>query len=104
MWFGTTAGINKLNAAQNLWLPYTNSNGLINNSVVTMAQDVAGNMWFGTSTGLSKFNGNATWTNYTTNTANIYAFRTAAGKLGLIRLTYVTGVNGYVALEIKVQK
>ena len=46
------------------WTTYTTSDGLVDNMVLSIAIDKAGNIWFGTVNGVSKFNGTI-WTNYT---------------------------------------
>jgi PKD repeat protein len=44
---------------------YTESDGLINNHVLSIVVDHENNIWFGTTQGLSKFDG-TTWTGFTT--------------------------------------
>lgn len=65
-WFGTDSGVSKhIGAlAKKNWETYTEEDGLVNNYVQSIAEDLTGNMWFGTQNGLSEFDG-IQWTNYT---------------------------------------
>ncbi len=45
------------------WTNYTTANGLINNTVFSVAIDKQGNKWFGTAAGLSEFD--STWNTFT---------------------------------------
>ncbi len=65
-WFGTDAGVELhtgYEAKQN-WFLYSTDEGLIQNDVLSMAEDPEGGMWFGTRGGVSHFRGD-TWTSYT---------------------------------------
>jgi ligand-binding sensor domain-containing protein len=68
-WYGTNHGAayhtsiyTKIRAD---WKTYTKADGLISDTVLSIAKDKSGNMWFGTNNGLSKYDGNA-FTSYTT--------------------------------------
>ena len=47
------------------WNLYSTDDGLINNDVISIAEDDEGGLWFGTYGGVSSFSGD-TWTSYTT--------------------------------------
>jgi len=65
-WYGTDAGAayhaSELTKAD--WTTYTRSEGLICDTVYSIAKDLVGNVWFGTHKGVSKLTGNQ-WKNYT---------------------------------------
>lgn len=52
------------------WETYTKSDGLINDTVISVVKDKSKNWWFGTKQGLSNFN-NSKWTNYSVKTHNL---------------------------------
>ena len=56
--------ITLISNAQNDWIQYSITDGLINDAVNCITIDSQGNKWFGTQGGISKFDG-STWTNYT---------------------------------------
>jgi len=66
-WFGTDVGVEQHlgHQAKQDWLIYTSSDGLVNNHVISIDQDLNGGMWFGTLGGVSSFIDGA-WTSYTT--------------------------------------
>ena len=66
-WYGTDKGValhtNELTKSG--WTRYSRTDGLICDTVTTIAKDLSGNIWFGTPKGISKLN-NETWVNLTT--------------------------------------
>ncbi|MFC1537410.1 two-component regulator propeller domain-containing protein, partial [Gemmatimonadota bacterium] len=48
-----------------VWTTYTSTDGLVNNTISSIAIDFEGNKWFGTGGGVSKFDG-TNWSSYTT--------------------------------------
>ena len=62
MWFGTDAGVSRLNGA--VWQTFTTVDGLAGNNIARLARDSSGGVWIGTTTGLSHYDG-ANWTSYT---------------------------------------
>ncbi len=66
-WYGTDKGaalhINELTKSG--WEYYSRTNGLICDTVNTIAKDLSGNIWFGTPKGISKMHDNE-WENFTT--------------------------------------
>ncbi len=66
-WFGTDVGVEKhtgYEAKQN-WSLYSTDEGLVNNDVISIAEDEEGGLWFGTMGGASYFKDGG-WTSYTT--------------------------------------
>ena len=55
IWFGTQNGV--FEKKGNLWIHYTEEQGLINNIVKSIAEDRYGNVWFGTEKGVCKYDG-----------------------------------------------
>jgi ligand-binding sensor domain-containing protein len=47
------------------WTTYTQADGLISDTVLSIAKDLSGNVWFGTNHGVSRLSG-STFTNFTT--------------------------------------
>ncbi len=61
VWIATANGVHlrdlagtPMNKSDDLWINYTNADGLANNYVTAIALDAAGNIWFGTPTGVSR--------------------------------------------------
>lgn len=52
LWIGTEGGIGYFNGTE--WTKYTREDGLIDDSVFTIARDKKGSKWFGTLDGISK--------------------------------------------------
>jgi ligand-binding sensor domain-containing protein len=98
-WFGTPAGATYHvgTEAKENWTVYTTLNGLVNDSVLTIAGDAEGNIWFGTKGGVSRF-GNSTWNSYTetdglaSNTVYSIAFDTD----GSVWFGTANGVSHYI--------
>jgi len=66
-WFGTEAGVQKhvgYNAKQN-WSLLSSADGLVNDDVISIAEDGQGGLWFGTLGGVSYLS-DGEWTSYTT--------------------------------------
>lgn len=65
-WYGTDAGAawHTSEFTKTDWTTYTRADGLICDTVYTIAKDLSGNIWFGTHKGVSKLAGNK-WQNYT---------------------------------------
>jgi len=66
-WFGTNNGA-AFHTSHNTkidWTQYSTSEGIICDTVLSIAKDLDGNIWFGTSNGVSRFDGNS-FTNFTT--------------------------------------
>jgi hypothetical protein len=63
--FGTDVGVETHTGyfAKENWALYSTDNGLINNDVISIAEDDQGGLWFGTYGGVSSFSG-GTWTSY----------------------------------------
>jgi len=66
-WFGTDVGveIHKGYSAKKNWELLSTADGLVNDDVISIAEDADGGLWFGTFGGVSHFY-NETWTSYTT--------------------------------------
>jgi ligand-binding sensor domain-containing protein/signal transduction histidine kinase len=64
LWFGTYNGV--FVKKGNMWIQYTEDQGLANNVVNSITEDVDGNLWFGTDEGACKFDGRS-FTHYTEN-------------------------------------
>ncbi len=66
-WFGTDAGcaFHDTTETKEGWTTYTTEEGLVNDFVQAIAQDLNGNMWFGTKGGVSIWHDNR-FTNFTT--------------------------------------
>lgn len=66
-WFGTDMGVQEHagQQAKENWMLYTTAEGLVDNRVISMAEDPDGGMWFGTTGGLSWLKDGA-WTSFTT--------------------------------------
>ncbi len=66
-WFGTDVGVEKHTGydEQQNWSIYGAIDGLVNDHVITIAEDLEGGMWFGTLGGVSSFI-DGLWTSYTT--------------------------------------
>lgn len=56
-WYGTKHGVSKHEGidTKTNWTTYTIEDGLINNQVISIAEDAEGGIWFGTNAGLSRF-------------------------------------------------
>ena len=65
-WFGTDAGcaFHDTTETKEGWSVYTTEEGLVDDFVQAIAQDLKGNMWFGTKGGVSLWHGNK-FTNFT---------------------------------------
>lgn len=65
-WFGTDNGVEEHigTEAKKNWLLYSTSDGLIDNHVLAIAEDMNGGMWFGTKGGASYLSGDV-WTSFT---------------------------------------
>jgi ligand-binding sensor domain-containing protein len=59
-WYGTNAGVayHASELAKSGWTTYTRADGLICDTVYSIAKDLSGNVWFGTHKGVSKLTGN----------------------------------------------
>jgi len=66
-YFGTGVGVETHTgyAAKENWGLYSTDDGLVNNDVISMAEEEDGGLWFGTFGGVSHLEG-STWTSYTT--------------------------------------
>lgn len=62
IWAGTENGVFVQNG--NSWTNYTTTEGLVNNTVLSMAEDHEGVIWIGTQEGISSYR-NGVFTNYT---------------------------------------
>lgn len=64
-WYGTSGGaaLHKSEFTKSDWTSYTRTDGLICDTVYTIAKDISGNIWFGTHWGVSKLNG-TNWENF----------------------------------------
>ncbi|MDP2982242.1 MAG: two-component regulator propeller domain-containing protein [Candidatus Latescibacter sp.] len=65
VWCGTSGGVLRVNRSDWSSVKYTVKDGLINNSIQTVAVDQSGIVWVGTYFGVSSFDGKA-WKRYTT--------------------------------------
>lgn len=64
-WYGTDHGVgfhDTYNTRED-WTVYRFGSGLAGDTVLTICEDLSGNIWFGTTTGLSRFDG-ADWTSW----------------------------------------
>lgn len=66
-WYGTTQGLSMHfgNRTKRNWTTYTTDDGLVNNAVTAIAEDISSTMWFGTLGGVSTYDGSK-WKNFTT--------------------------------------
>ncbi len=66
-WYGTTQGLSMHfgNRTKRNWTNYSTDDGLVNNAVTAIAEDISSTMWFGTLGGVSTYDG-STWENFTT--------------------------------------
>ena len=71
-WYATNAGVavHYSEFTKWDWEIYTTENGLLSDTVLSIAKDLDGNMWFGTFRGLSKFDGES-WNSYTVDSHKI---------------------------------
>ena len=100
IWIGTNYGVNQLlyGIPGSVWVPYTSSNGLINNQVKSIDEDPNGGIWIGTSQGVSYFDGTS-WTSYSSpdlhwSGVNTTAFDSNGDKWFASPLGGVTHFNG----------
>jgi ligand-binding sensor domain-containing protein len=65
-WYGTNHGaaFHTSHHAKIGWTQYTIEDGLISDTVLSIAKDFTGNIWFGTNIGVSRLSGTQ-WTNFT---------------------------------------
>ena len=61
IWIGTDYGASKFDGVN--WVTFNDTNGLNNNQVYSIDEDVSGNIWIGTHAGVSYYNG-STWNSY----------------------------------------
>ena len=61
IWIGTDYGASKFDGIN--WITYNSTNGLNNNQVYSIDEDLSGNIWIGTHGGVSYYNG-STWNSY----------------------------------------
>ncbi len=67
VWFGTNAGLARLEVANNSWSYYT----LVNDSITKIIRDGSGNLWVGTRNGLCMTSDNGiTWSTFTPGNTN----------------------------------
>jgi ligand-binding sensor domain-containing protein len=66
-WFGTDMGVQEHagQKAKENWILYTTADGLVDNHVISMAEDQEGGIWFGTLGGVSWLK-EGLWTSFTT--------------------------------------
>lgn len=83
LWIGHYTGA--YNYSNGVWIKYSETNGLANNSILCIDFDQHNNIWFGTEHGISKFDG-ISWTNYNidNNFINEYISGLACDKDGNI--------------------
>jgi len=62
LWFGTLNGVSRLD--DDTWMTFDRSDGLGDNFVWCVAEDLRGHIWVGTATGASRYDGQA-WSHYT---------------------------------------
>lgn len=70
-WYGTDKGVayHSTEFTKSDWTTYTRTDGLVCDTVYSIAKDISGNIWFGTHKGVTKLSispTDTTWTNYTT--------------------------------------
>jgi len=61
IWIGTDYGASKFDGVN--WVTYNSTNGLNNNQVYSIDEDVSGGIWIGTHAGVSYYNGSS-WSSY----------------------------------------
>lgn len=97
-WFGTEAGVARHTGNNTLdnWTVYTTHDGLVDNFVQAICEDMNGNIWFGTKAGISVFDGSA-WTSYTTDKGlvsnNILSL--ATDRNGVVWIGTEAGIGSY---------
>ena len=67
IWFGTSFGLNRFDGiyCKTYYYNKADSNSLVHNNILRIAEDANGNLWIGTQEGVSCFNpGSETFTNY----------------------------------------
>ena len=96
LWLGTNAGLISMTENFEVKEVYTTSNGLPNNTIYSINQDVNNNLWMSTNFGISKFDQlNNQFTNYTINDglqSNEFNYNAHANWNH--EIIYLGGVNG----------
>ncbi|HYQ57329.1 MAG TPA: DUF362 domain-containing protein, partial [Draconibacterium sp.] len=97
-WFGTDKGIARHTGSVTIegWDVFTVEDGLVNNFVQTIEEDLEGNMWFGTKGGISVYNGSE-WFSLTVDDGLISnnILDILADKMGSIYLCTDKGIMVY---------
>ncbi len=73
LWCATSNGIVRWDTRDMTYEQYTMSDGLVDNSVRSIAIGLNGDVWAGTSSGVSRFDGE-TWTTYNSNNVLLYNY------------------------------
>jgi hypothetical protein len=98
-WFGTEDGIARHTGDITLdnWTVYTTDDGLVDNFVQAITEDMQGNIWFGTEAGISVFDGTS-WTTYTTQNGLVsdHILSLATDLEGIIWIGTDAGISSYV--------
>jgi ligand-binding sensor domain-containing protein len=97
-WFGTEEGVARHTGEETLdnWTVFATDEGLIDNYVQAICEDIHGNIWFGTPAGLSVFDGSS-WASYTTDNglASNNILSMARDKNGVVWIGTDAGINSY---------
>jgi hypothetical protein len=103
MWFGANSGgLNKFNIKTNEFTVFTENDGLPDNSIKGILEDIDNNIWVSTEKGISKFNSKIkTFHNYDiANDLQDYSFSMASCKSKDGRL-FFGGPNGFIVFNPK---
>jgi ligand-binding sensor domain-containing protein len=102
-WYGSNKGaaFHFSHKTKSDWETYHINDGLISDTVISIAKDLDENMWFGTYRGISRFDG-TTWTNYDVNSHNIIndtvSFISVAGN-GSVWIATKAGLSEFTGTE-----
>lgn len=100
-WYGSENGVAKHYSHRTKWDwdTWHTSDGLISDTVISIARDTNDNIWFGTNKGISRFNEETEiWTNYDVNSHNIIndtVSYIAAGSDGSVWIATNTGLSAF---------
>ncbi len=97
IWIATENGLDKFNPELNSFKHYTEQNGLPNNTILGILEDIEGNLWISTSYGFTKFDpDNNTFTNFDLSDGlQSYEFNYNAYLQARNGEMYFGGVNGF---------
>ena len=97
LWFGTNAGLNRLNPDSNNFVLYTRKDGLPSDDIHSIMEDNSRNLWMSTNKGITKFNlDTETFKNYdVTDGLQSNQFIRGSGMKAKDGSLYFGGINGF---------